>query len=255
MKAMSIAPAVQISGDSNVKRGGIRRGWKLVSLVSLLLMLLIGVVSRVTMSAETETTKAAQIPASQKKLQSQSQRHYYKEYFDRIANAAKNRTGQVVLVAGRGTSGTSSFVEYLHRNPKHDSFTLIHFKKVYLPDHGCRSAVSHCIKEHQQKAVKAWKVSWKDFKHGEIWLRQLLDDVSAHLAGLLSCGSCGILVLSDTPWTFFFTELYRALNAVSPVKVVLLTRDPKNWAQSRIKNHGFDLLCVRWKANNRANDP
>lgn len=66
-------------------------------------------------------------------------------------------------------------------------------------------------------------------------------DIRSHLSSVIKSGVVGLF---DTPYPYLSTQVLQVANQwrTAPPIVVMTERDPKDWARSRLKNHGL-LLC------------
>eukprot|EP00614_Pseudopedinella_elastica_P029470 CAMPEP_0172640960 /NCGR_PEP_ID=MMETSP1068-20121228/225121_1 /TAXON_ID=35684 /ORGANISM="Pseudopedinella elastica, Strain CCMP716" /LENGTH=354 /DNA_ID=CAMNT_0013454431 /DNA_START=140 /DNA_END=1204 /DNA_ORIENTATION=+ len=155
-----------------------------------------------------------------------------------------NRT--LVLLAGQGTTGS--------RTISTDTATLgiktVHLSKVALskPEDGdCNFDLQYWVK--QEYANYITKLRIEDPKTSSKTTRLELYEEMARLyvsALNVAVDECGARALGDAFWVSIFAELYYA--ACPHVQVVLTTRDPGLWAESRIKKHGKSktgFICPR----------
>ncbi len=72
-------------------------------------------------------------------------------------------------------------------------------------------------------------------------LHDWTNDIQSHLSSVIRSGVVGLF---DTPYPYLSTQVLQLANEwrTAPPIVAMTERDPKDWATSRLKNHGV-LLC------------
>ena len=194
---------------------------------------------------------------------------------DVASQQLKERAGKLVeyvLVAGRGTTGSTSVTKWLGGDIlQQQNLGSIHFHDARCPSHS--SSTSECYHRFLLRGIKKIHSTLKKIRNKvsievkEGTYKQLFDDLGYYLGQpLKECGECmktggtnissistgtmpkchngfgGRVALLDSPLVSMFTELYFALGPET--KVILLRRDKDEWAKSRAKNHGKSKVGI-----------
>lgn len=176
-------------------------------------------------------------------------------FFERIFNTVNNYrrayNATIDLVAGRGTTGTTTTV--LRWMGDAFRFGFVHWTLARCPPffRNQSDPVGGCIRARlggkANDARHEARGNLMDYGVDNATLREneygfILNALARDLDKALSCGNCGNMVLSDSPWVNIFAELYLALGPTT--KVVLLRRDAHSWASQRRRRHTSALVCL-----------
>ena len=173
-----------------------------------------------------------------------------------ISRYKQEYNSTISLLAGRGSTATRCTATWIRQTRK---YGVLHYNHALCPTNPDKR-VEECMRKHALKYTRSIHPVLRDrlFNNRDIseseYASLLLDPFLESLEKILSCGHCGHLIFSDTPWPpNLFAEFYLA--GGPETKVILNRREGKAWARSRQQHKELFGCIPRKEAKDGVLDP